>query len=107
MYDSINKTGPFVRVETGIYKPGDNNAVDYLVWKTGQFEPYMEYETAFVNGKSYKKGAPRELELIRGAVISDYQDYLEKEWIKKLRKKYSVKVNKDVLKNVKIKSSPN
>ena len=40
---------------------------------------------------------PKELNTIRGVVISDYQDYLEKEWIKQLRKKYKTKVDKDIL----------
>jgi len=30
----------------------------------------------------------------RAQVISDYQDYLEKNWVQGLRKKYPVKVNK-------------
>ena len=34
---------------------------------------------------------------VRGKVISDYQSYLEDQWIGKLRKKYSIKINKEVL----------
>ncbi len=33
------------------------------------------------------------LEETRGKVISDYQDFLEKEWIKKLKKRYPVQIN--------------
>ena len=36
----------------------------------------------------------------RGLVINDYQQYLEVEWIKALRAKYSVKVNTDELKKL-------
>jgi peptidyl-prolyl cis-trans isomerase SurA len=31
-----------------------------------------------------------------GIVTSDYQDYLEKQWIAQLKKKYPLVVNKDV-----------
>ena len=37
---------------------------------------------------------------VRGLVINDYQHYLENEWIKTLRAKYTVKLNKDELKKL-------
>lgn len=37
---------------------------------------------------------------MRGAATTDYQAQLEKEWLKKLHKRYPVKVNKKVLKSV-------
>ncbi len=40
----------------------------------------------------------RDLDGIRGKVMSDYQNYLEEEWMKELKKKYTVKVNKKALK---------
>ena len=36
----------------------------------------------------------------KGKVISDYQDYLEKEWITTLRKTYKYQVNKKTLKKL-------
>jgi peptidyl-prolyl cis-trans isomerase SurA len=41
--------------------------------------------------------APQTYEDERGKVTTDYQDYLEKQWIAKLREKYAVVVNKEVL----------
>lgn len=45
---------------------------------------------------------PRQKELneTKGAVISNYQSYLEQEWIKDLKSRYTVKVDKEVLKEV-------
>ncbi len=40
------------------------------------------------------------LSQIRGLVIADYQDYLEQQWLKQLHKKYKVKINYDVLKQI-------
>ena len=37
---------------------------------------------------------------VRGAVIADYQQSLENEWIKTLRTKYTVKINEDELKKL-------
>ena len=41
------------------------------------------------------------LEESRGFVIADYQDQLEKEWVKRLNTKYDVKLNKDVVNQLK------
>lgn len=39
----------------------------------------------------------KELKEIKGILIADYQDYLEKEWIKELKNKYPVKKNESIL----------
>ena len=40
---------------------------------------------------------PKELSETKGMVTSDYQQFLEKEWIKELSNKHKVKVYYDVL----------
>jgi peptidyl-prolyl cis-trans isomerase SurA len=42
------------------------------------------------------KPEPKLLSETRGYVISDYQGYLEKEWITSLKQKFSIEVNKEV-----------
>ena len=54
---------------------------------------------AFIVGKPISK--PEDYSDVRGSVTADYQEFLEKEWIKMLRAKYPVKVNDDILKTVK------
>lgn len=53
---------------------------------------YYQQHAAAYEGKDYDE--------IRGQLISDYQQYLENEWIKLLRTKYTVKVNEDELKKL-------
>lgn len=36
---------------------------------------------------------PKQLDEAKGLITSDYQNYLEKEWVKELRAKFPVKVN--------------
>ncbi len=43
----------------------------------------------------------KKLDEAKGQITADYQDYLEKEWIKELRKKYSVSVNQPVWEKIK------
>jgi len=40
---------------------------------------------------------PKKINEIRGLVIADYQNYLEKKWVKELRSKYEYTVNTDAL----------
>ena len=40
---------------------------------------------------------PKSLQEAKGLVTADYQNYLEKEWIEVLKKKYDYHVNEGVL----------
>ncbi len=44
---------------------------------------------------------PKELNDVRGSVISDYQQYLETEWVKSLKEKYPVIINKKAIYDLK------
>ena len=88
-----------VKVEKGIFKQGDSPLVDREIFKQKvDVKPLKKYPIDAVCGKKLKK--PEELDDIRGQVISDYQDELEKEWVENLRKKYKFTINKEVLSTV-------
>ncbi len=53
--------------------------------------------TKSANGKLMLIVFNRKLPHIRGIVVADYQDYLDKKWIEQLRHKYKVQVNYQVL----------
>ena len=89
-----------IRVEKGIFKKGDNTLVDRDVFKQKvKTTPMKDYPFDATYGKILKKG-PEEYTDVKGLVTADYQDMLEKEWVKELRKKYIVTVDKEVLKTV-------
>lgn len=46
------------------------------------------------------KAEPKELNETRGYVISDYQNYLEKEWLDTLKSKYKIELNNDVFQSL-------
>ena len=95
-----------IRVEIGIFQPGDNALVDTEVFKTApkdgandkQAAVLKDYPISAVYGKKLKR--PENYTDVRGQVVADYQDMLEKAWVYDLRQKYSFSVNKDVLKTV-------
>jgi len=89
-----------IRVEKGVFRQGDNALVDSAVFKKDTTVVKVEqYPYKAVFGKVLKKG-PEEYTDVRGQVIADYQDQLEREWVADLRRKYSFTVNEEVLKTV-------
>ena len=88
----------YVKVEHGLWKVGKHAAVDKYGFKVkdATYTPSEEFPIVEAVGKVIKR--PQTYEDERGKVTTDYQDYLEKQWIERLRAKYPVVVNKEVLK---------
>ncbi|EDP96000.1 peptidylprolyl isomerase [Kordia algicida OT-1] len=82
----------------GVFEKGHRNLPEDFKFTKGVSKIYNDGKTDFTIVKvdkiipeSYKK-----LSEIKGKVISDYQVYLEKEWVTSLKKNYEVKINKRV-----------
>ena len=89
-----------IRVEKGIFKKGDNALIDSVVFKKDTtVTKVKDYPIDAVYGKVLKKG-PEDYTDVRGQVVADYQEMLEKEWVARLRRQYTFEVNKDVLETV-------
>lgn len=89
-----------IRVEKGIFKPGDHPLIDKEVFKrAATVTPVEGYPIDAVYGKVLKKG-PEDYTDVRGQVTADYQDMLEKAWVYDLRQRYPFTVYKEVLKTV-------
>lgn len=99
--DMRDKFGKDVRIERVIAAKGENAITDYLAFGGARpNDEKMRWKSYFAfRGKVIDQ--PEEATDVRGAVTTDYQNALEKEWVKSLRAKYPVKVNKKVLKTVK------
>lgn len=90
-----------IRVEQGLFKPGDSRLVDHKVFKTAMDQPVevnKNYPIDAVYGKKLKK--PEDYTDVRTQVVEDYQQALEQQWVAELRQRYAVKINGDALKTV-------
>jgi len=97
----LNDSIQYVKVEKGLYVQGENKVVDDQIFKTTEkYVPTKDYPYFFVTGKLLKN-KPQDYTDVRGLVTADYQEFLEREWIKTLRAKYPVNVDQNVLKTVK------
>lgn len=96
------KFGKQVKVERVVVGKGDNDIIDYLAF--GGPKPdtpkYQQWKSFVAFGEKIID-QPEEMTDVRGAVVTDYQNALEKEWVDDLHKTYKVKINDKVLKKAK------
>ncbi|MCD8306599.1 MAG: peptidylprolyl isomerase [Prevotella sp.] len=88
-----------IRVEKGVFKRGDNAIIDnYEYNDTAKVKEMKGYPHTAAFGRFIKQ--PETYTDVRGLVVADYQETLEKAWVAELRKKYPVEVDPDVLATV-------
>ena len=101
--EKLNKKSALdVSVENVTYLKGENKDVD-ANWKQG-IAPDVKQADGKINVIVVNKvmpKTPKKLAECRGMVTSDYQNFLEKDWIANLRNNHKIEVNKDVLSTVK------
>jgi len=99
---TINKGGSMLlEIKSGKFQKNENEAIDKVVWKPG-ISPniIIEGKVVFVDIKKVLPAQPKELKEVKGLMTADYQKYLDEQWIKDLRQKYTYFVNKDVLNSI-------
>ncbi|WP_034261695.1 peptidylprolyl isomerase [Altibacter lentus] len=90
-----------VIVTSGIFEIGDADLPEDFEVRTGVSKTYRIGESyVLVKVDKILPPGPKTLEEVRGKVLSDYQNYVEENWMQSLRSKYKVEVNKKVLKKV-------
>ena len=93
-----------VRILPGKFEKGDNKYIDGIEGDTGLYGPLeadADKAVVFVYLVQRLDPQPKKLEEAKGLITSDYQNFLEKEWVKELRNKYTVVVNKKTLEQLK------
>lgn len=91
-----------VMVTTGVFEKGAKELPTDFEFNSGLSKIY-EQDAAFTVvwvEKSLPAGI-KNYEDVKGRVLSDYQNELEKNWMQSLREKYPVKVNEKILKRLK------
>ncbi len=103
-----------VMIEKGVYAKGINSFIDKIEWKEGQslaapltdfndlYDGRSHNENTIIFAVVYKIREPehKTLDEARGIITSDYQNYLEEEWIISLKEKYPITINEEVLEDI-------
>jgi peptidyl-prolyl cis-trans isomerase SurA len=97
--ESINNNSPInLQVSSSKYSKGDNKFVDQSKWIKGTTEISTESDAIIVvEITDIIPASDKDLNESKGKVISDYQNYLEENWLLVLRKKYVISLNEEVL----------
>ncbi len=91
-----------LQIEEGLFAKEDRRILSQIDWKVGMSKDIPENgQIIIVDIRKILPVAPKKLEEAKGMITSEYQTYLEQEWIKGLRKKHKYTVNKDVLYTIK------
>ncbi|MBT3242019.1 MAG: hypothetical protein HN352_02640 [Bacteroidetes bacterium] len=95
------QSGDSFEIKTGPFSKGDNWVLDEMRWKRGISDITKEKDVRIIVWiQNVLKPEPKALDEAKGQITADYQDYLEKEWVKSLKNKYSVIVNEQALRSI-------
>jgi peptidyl-prolyl cis-trans isomerase SurA len=102
MIEQFNKENDtLLTVKEGIWYKGEDPEIDNLQWITGSqtFKRHSQPSIIFI--KKVIDPVPLKFEKVKGEIMTGFQDYLESEWVRQLKEKYSVKIDSLVLNEVK------
>lgn len=96
------KTPLALQIHQGTYEKGGYRAIaesviDKVEWKKGEYP--IQYNSRMYSIIIHDVLSPKlkDLDEVKGIVIADYQNYLDKQWIASLRQKYPVEIYENVL----------
>lgn len=100
----VNKNSQLnLQVESRIFTKAENEFVDKN-WKLGTSEDIVsekDKKIIIVVVNKLLKPEPKAYQDAKGMITADYQNFLEKQWIEALKKKYPVTIDNKVLSTVK------
>ena len=88
-----------ISFKTGVFEKGQSNLMsDYDIKEEGPTNiKELGDNFQFVMVNEILPPQPKTLKEARGALITDYQNKLEQEWLNELQEKYEVNINKEIL----------
>jgi peptidyl-prolyl cis-trans isomerase SurA len=92
---------PVLKINGKYFLRKENSLIDNVPWeKTMTADQTIDSSVVFVVVRGIVPPTPKTVKEAKGVITADYQNFLEKEWIGEMRKKYAVEVNKDVFESL-------
>ncbi len=92
---------PVLKINSKYFLRKENSLIDNIPWeKAITADQVIDSSVVFIVVRGIVPPTPKTIREAKGVITADYQNYLEKQWIEALRKKYTVVVNKDVFESL-------
>lgn len=95
--DDLENKDLALNVFKGEYEQSDLPVLSKISWAPGTYDTQYDNRYYYIVVEEILPPETKKLNEIRGQVISDYQNHLEKEWVSVLREKHEVQINDEVL----------
>lgn len=87
-----------IKLESGIFETGEHAFLKNQTWKKGMNKiKLLDNKYVFCKIANNLPSQPKKLNEAKGLITAAYQEYLEKEWLSELEKKFSITVIDSVL----------
>jgi peptidyl-prolyl cis-trans isomerase SurA len=98
----LNENNPNnLKVTEGLFEEGQNPILNEVEWKPNNYTLQRPNgKITYIEITEIKEPRLKDYEEARGFVITDYQKYLEKQWVKELKQKYTTEINETELKKM-------
>lgn len=102
LLEKYNKTNPLaLKINSGKFERGTLPVLDQITWKAGTTDVIVHNgQFVVVRVREVLAPSPKPLNEVRGLVTSDYQQHLEKEWLRDLEGKYKVVINRETFNSI-------
>jgi peptidyl-prolyl cis-trans isomerase SurA len=92
----LNEENPLnMKMTEGVFQKGENELMDKAQWKPGTQQFSYKDQIIYLEINDIKEPRLKEFDEARGYAITDYQKFLEQEWLKELKGKYPVQINQE------------
>jgi peptidyl-prolyl cis-trans isomerase SurA len=97
LLNKYNSTsGLSLKVEEEYFENDDHEILKLIKWENGIQKVSHQGRFYLINVLEVIASQPKKLKECKGIVIADYQEVLEKDWVKILKEKYPANINKRV-----------
>jgi len=102
LFQKTTKDSTAIITSADKFSKGDNKYIDQISWKEGIANNITDGKDLIIIVVNKKLNPEvKTLQEAKGIITADYQNYLEKEWIKQLRSKYPYTLNNEVFDTIK------
>ncbi len=90
-----------LQISTEEIEKGKTSEIEQLGWEAGKtYTVKTDSGIRILRVEQILPPAPKPLKEVKGYVVADYQESLEKNWIAELRQKYPVSINEQVFQSI-------